>query len=212
MRPCFAVDIDNVLARAEQEVQRLFRVITGVPWPRNTYGSAGGLDGSSLDQELVERIFVRFHEESIPRLPVLPGAKLALRRLQRQYRILIITARRETSRPQTLAWLNAHHLPFDELYHTEEKAEIPEKIVMAVDDHPLHVKAYCELGIRVFLMHQPWNQQVCHPLMTRVSGWDGLLQELHYGSVPSKPVAHSESPSPSSLLQLLYQIASEPAV
>ena len=43
-RPCFAVDIDNVLARAEREVQRLYWELTGTVWPRGRYGSAGGLD------------------------------------------------------------------------------------------------------------------------------------------------------------------------
>ena len=78
IRPCFAVDIDNVLGRAEPEVQRLFQELTGRLWPVGLYGSAGGLDASQLDPELLEEIFSRFHQESIPRLPLFPGAKQAL--------------------------------------------------------------------------------------------------------------------------------------
>jgi hypothetical protein len=46
--PCFAVDIDNVLGRAEPEVQRLFQEVTGKEWPVGMYGSAGGLDSSGV--------------------------------------------------------------------------------------------------------------------------------------------------------------------
>ena len=120
-RPGFAVDIDNVLCGAEAEVHRLYREITGKPWPRGQHGSAGGLDSSELDQSLIEEIFRRFHEVSIPRLPIFPSARPVLTWLQQQYRIIIVTARRSYSRPQTLRWLTEHGLPFDALYHTEEK-------------------------------------------------------------------------------------------
>ena len=49
-RPCFAVDIDNVLGKAEPEVQRLFQEVTGTPWPAGKYGSAGGLDSSEHER------------------------------------------------------------------------------------------------------------------------------------------------------------------
>ena len=200
-RPCFAVDIDNVLARAEREVQRLFFDITGTLWPRGKYGSAGGLDSDQLPQEVIEQIFERFHEQSIPRLPLLPGARMALSRLKKRYRISIITARRPTSRAQTLVWLKAHHIPFDELYHTEDKTQVPENIALAVDDHPLHALAYGEMGVRTFLMAQPWNQGVTHALLTRVTGWDDLLQRLDYGNVDPALNPLLESPPVKSLLQ-----------
>ncbi|GJL49685.1 MAG: hypothetical protein NPIRA01_09120 [Nitrospirales bacterium] len=200
-RPCFAVDIDNVLARAEQEVQRWYLELTGNPWPRGKYGSAGGLDTGLLTHDIVEEIFLRFHERSIPHLPLLPSAKVALRQLQDRYRIIIITARRPISRPQTLAWLQAHQIPFEELYHTEDKAEVPEDICLAVDDHPLHALAYCQLGIRVFLMDQPWNRGISHSLLTRVTGWDELLQVLDYGNMSSRKVNILETPRVKHLLQ-----------
>ena len=178
VRKNFAVDIDNVLAHAEEEVQRLFQEVTGEPWPTEMYGSAGGLDQSSLDRDCLETIFARFHEESIPRLPLLPGVKPALELLQTRYRIVLITARRPHSRPQTLEWLTKHALPFDALYHTEDKTTIPESLVAAIDDHPLHIQGYREMGIRVFLMDQPWNRSIQDPDVTRVCGWDALIDCL----------------------------------
>ncbi|GJL55635.1 MAG: hypothetical protein NPIRA02_27670 [Nitrospirales bacterium] len=201
VRPCFAVDIDNVLARAEREVQRWYLEFTGKPWPRGQYGSAGGLDTGQLTPDIVEKIFARFHEASIPRLPLLPSAKVALQQLQHRYRIIIITARRPTSRPQTLTWLHAHQIPFDELYHTEDKAEVPEDIRSAVDDHPQHAIAYCESGIRVFLMDQPWNRGVAHSLLTRVTGWDELLHVHDSGTPGSQMGTFLESPRVKDLVQ-----------
>lgn len=187
IRPCFAVDIDNVLGRAEQEVQRLFHELTGTSWPRGLYGSAGGLDTSQLERELIEEIFSRFHEESIPRLPLFPGAKQALAVIHRRYRIIIVTARRPHSRPQTLQWLEKHGIPFDALYHTEEKTEIPESITAAIDDHPHHIEGYRTLGMQVFVMDQPWNRMIEHSDVIRVKGWDALLQWLHVRQVDHWP-------------------------
>jgi len=204
--PCFAVDIDNVLARAEGAVQRLYTDLTGEPWPASLFASAGGLDGSHMDHELTERIFSRFHEESIPVLPMMPGARFALQHLHRCYRIVLVTARRPTSWSQTLTWVQAHGLPCDALYHAEEKGEISERIVLAVDDHPVHARGYCEKGIRVFLMDQPWNRSFVHPLATRVNGWDELLQRLHCGSVADRFTRRFESSSPHSLLRLSFPI------
>ena len=204
-RPGFAVDIDNVLARAEREVQQIFMELTGESWPRAFYASAGGLDSSQLQRDVVETIFESFHVTSIPRLPVLPGAKLALQVLQQRYRIILITARRPTSRAQTVDWLQAHQIPFDELYFTEEKGNVPESIALAVDDHPAHAQDYTALGIPVFLMDQPWNQWLTHPLITRVTGWDSLLHTLRYGQEPVWPTTIPESPSVKALLTCLTE-------
>jgi hypothetical protein len=200
VRPCFAVDIDNVLGRAEPEVQRLFQELTGTSWPLGLYGSAGGLDASQLGHELLEEIFSRFHEESIPRLPLFPGAKQALTVIHRRYRIIIVTARRPYSRPQTHRWLEGHGLPFDALYHTEEKTDIPESITAAIDDHPHHIQAYRALGRQVFVMDQPWNREIPHADVIRVTGWDALLQWLHVRHLPHWPEHIPESPSFQQLL------------
>ncbi len=194
-KKCIAVDIDNVLARAEFEVQRLFRELTGTPWPPGRYGSAGGLDSSEFERALIEEIFSRFHEESIPRLPVFPGARVALELLHRFYRIIIVTARRPTSRPQTLEWLRNHRIPFDALYHSEDKTAIPEPMSVAIDDHPEHIRGYQDLGLRVFIMDQPWNKHVGHPQVVRVDGWDAFLQYvfLDRSSSWSSPAKESAS-------------------
>ena len=101
-RPCFAVDIDNVLGRCGTGSSAFVSGIDRNLWPMGLYGSAGGLDTSQLKREVIEEIFSRFHEESIPRLPLFPGAKHALAVIHRRYRIIIVTARRPYSRPQTL--------------------------------------------------------------------------------------------------------------
>ena len=184
MRPGFAVDIDNVVAQAEQEVQRIFHELTGKAWPSETYASAGGLDTSNLDPDLIEQIFEYFHERSIPTLPLVPGARRVLQQLQERYRIVLITARRPTARPQTLAWLAEHGIPFDELHHAKDKPEVAEGLVLAVDDHPEHVSDYLEQGVHVFLMDQPWNRMFSPPGVTRVSGWDELWRILNRRSSP----------------------------
>ncbi len=202
-QPCFAVDIDNVLGRAEPEVQRLFQEMTGTPWPTGKYGSAGGLDSSDIERSLLEAIFTRFHEESIPQLALYPGARYVLKVIHQTCRIIIVTARRPYSRPQTLAWLVAHGLPFDALYHTEEKTEIPESITVAIDDHPEHLQSYQAVGARVFVMDQPWNRQVVDPNVIRVNGWDALLQWWHIRQIGGWLTSLNETPAPHHLWRRL---------
>lgn len=191
LRPGFAVDIDNVLAEAEPEVQRIFQELTGQPWPQNIYASAGGLDGSILDRNLIAQIFDYFHNLSIPILPVQSGGKEALGWLQQHYRIVIITARHPDSRPQTQEWLERHEIPFDELHFSEDKTDVAEHITLAVDDHPEHVRGYSNRGIPVFLMDQPWNQKFSAPLVTRVTSWPSLMtcmQEQNAGRQVHLPI------------------------
>ena len=85
MKPGFAVDIDNVLAVAEEEVQRIYHELTGEVWPSDLYASAGGLDRSDMDRDLIEKIFDYFHDQSIPSLSIMPGASAALARLRQQF-------------------------------------------------------------------------------------------------------------------------------
>ena len=194
-RPCFAVDIDNVLGRAEPEVQRLFQEVTGTMWPMGMYGSAGGLDSSAFERESIEEIF--------PRLPLFPGANYALKIIHRSCRIIIVTARRPYSRPQTLQWLTEHGIPFDALYHTEEKTDIPENITLAVDDHPHHLQGYQALGVRVIVMDQPWNRHIVDTKVIRVTGWDALLQWWHVRCVGLHSEISNETPAPQNLLKYL---------
>ena len=179
IKPGFAVDIDNVLAMAEEEVQRIYRELTGEVWPRELYASAGGLDRSDMDRELIKEIFDYFHDQSIPCLSVMPGARSALAVLQQQFRIVIITARRPSARSQTLDWLHGHGLPFDELHLTDEKTGVADNLVFAVDDHPDHVQGYVRQGIQVFIMDQPWNQCFSASGVTRVTNWKQLLKNIH---------------------------------
>ena len=118
-------------------------------------------------------------------LPLVPDARRVLQQLREDYRIVLITARRPTARPQTLAWLEEHGVPFDELHHAKDKSDVAEGIVLAVDDHPEHVSDYLEQGVRVFLMDQPWNRTFVAPGATRVSGWDELWQTLGMSPNPA---------------------------
>ena len=108
----------------------------------------------------------------------MPGARSALTILQQQFRIVIITARRPSARPQTLDWLHDHGLLFDELYLTDEKTGVADNLVFAVDDHPEHVQDYAKQGVKVFIMDQPWNQCFSASGVTRVTNWKQLLSNI----------------------------------
>ncbi len=46
------------------------------------------------------------------------------------------------------------------------------------EDDDLISRSLAEAGIRVFLFDHPWNRDVEHPLITRVSGWSELADRL----------------------------------
>jgi uncharacterized HAD superfamily protein len=108
----------------------------------------------------------------------------------------MVTARRPYSRPQTLEWLTRHGLPFDALYHTEEKTEIPESITLAIDDHPHHLQSYQAVGAKVFVMDQPWNRHVVDAKVIRITGWDDLLQWWHVRRIDPWRDISNETPAP----------------
>ncbi|HET7059628.1 MAG TPA: hypothetical protein VFI05_12865, partial [Nitrospiraceae bacterium] len=115
----------------------------------------------------------------IPLLSILPGAKEAMEHLQARYRLVLVTARRATSESLTRDWLLEHGIPFDALYHVENKCDVPEALSLAIDDHPRHIARYLEQGIRCFVMDYPRNRQLePHPQLTRVQSWPEVIEQL----------------------------------
>src|SRR5689334_6655461 len=146
-RPAFGIDIDGVLSDVDVMLDELALQYTGKPWPLE-FAAAPSSTTDLIPDHLLQQIFDDFHESRIPLLSILPGAREAMEQLRIHYRLVLVTARRATSEDLTRDWLREHGIPFDALYHLENKCEVPEALSLAIDDHPRHIARYLEQGIR----------------------------------------------------------------
>jgi len=177
-RPAFGIDIDGVLSDVDVMLDELAIQYTGKPWPLE-FAAAPSSTTELIPDHLLQQIFDDFHESRIPLLSILPGARAAMEHLQTRYRLVLVTARRATSEGLTRDWLLEHGIPFDALYHLENKCAVPEALELAIDDHPRHIARYLEQGIRCFVMDYPRNRQLeLHPQLTRVQSWPEVIEQL----------------------------------
>ena len=177
-RSAFGIDIDGVLSDVDVMLDELAIQYTGKPWPLE-FAAAPSSTTELIPDHLLQQIFDDFHESRIPLLSILPGARAAMEHLQTRYRLVLVTARRATSEALTRNWLLDHGIPFDALYHLENKCEVPEALELAIDDHPRHIARYLEQGIRCFVMDYPRNRQLeSHPQLTRVQSWPEVIEQL----------------------------------
>jgi uncharacterized HAD superfamily protein len=177
-RPAFGIDIDGVLSDVDVMLDELAIQYTGKPWPLE-FAAAPSSTTELIPDHLLQQIFDDFHESRIPLLSILPGARAAMEHLQTRYRLVLVTARRATSEALTRNWLLHHGIPFDALYHLENKCAVPEALELAIDDHPRHIARYLEQGIRCFVMDYPRNRQLeSHPQLTRVQSWPEVIEQL----------------------------------
>ena len=177
-RPAFGIDIDGVLSDVDVMLDELAIQYTGKPWPLE-FAAAPSSTTDLIPDHLLQQIFDDFHESRLPLLSILPGARDAMEHLQIRYRLVLVTARRATSERLTRDWLLEHGIPFDALYHLENKCEVPEALSLAIDDHPRHIARYLDQGIRCFVMDYPRNRLLKpHPQLTRVQSWLEVIDQL----------------------------------
>jgi hypothetical protein len=202
--PAVIVDIDNVLAD----------YITGfVAWLVRHADVSGEVAQSILDRPryikaetlaMTEEAYrIALHQFRVSgqhaRLPIMPGAKEFLDRIQsRRWATILLTARPIDRYPnlfsETLTWLRHHGLPFQWIWWARDKGEAIRSvqptpyIEWAVDDEFRYVEQMAAVGARVFWLNThgtttPNQQWVLaeQPRITMIRS----LQELHDHLTPT---------------------------
>ncbi len=171
------IDIDGVVADIDEVLDELALKFTGLPWPNHS-ANANQNDDCIPAHQLFQ-ILEEFHKYRIPTLQLLPGAKIAIQTLKQHYRIAFITARWASSELLTREWLHHHSLPFDSLYHLDNKPTAPELLAIAIEDHPRHIQAYIANNIKCLVMDHARNRHLdLHHKLVRVSDWEAILKHL----------------------------------
>lgn len=82
----------------------------------------------------------------------------------RGHTVVLVTAiATETGRQQTLPWLLAHDVTYDELHFCEDKLRVDFDAI--VEDYPKNAYAAAKAGRAAFLVRRPWttNSTLTHP-------------------------------------------------
>ena len=91
----------------------------------------------------------------------------------------IVTARERSTDKYAKRWLETHEISFENYVTVAQgtlKAELDYDLF--IDDSPLNAAALIQMGRRVFLYEQPWNQNLSSPEPVRISSLVDAIQLL----------------------------------
>jgi 5'-nucleotidase len=167
------VDLDGCVADYETAFRRCVAAQLGVaeeglgPVGAWDYAESGwGIRDAEHHLDLHRRAVAE--QRLFADMPVVPGAAEALWTLSDAgARIRIITHRlcvsgvHHTAVADTVAWLDAHDIPYRDLCFVEQKAEVGADVV--VEDAPHNVEALRAAGREVIVFDQRYNRQLDGP-------------------------------------------------
>ena len=116
-------------------------------------------------------------------LKPLPGAKVAVDTLLDCGQVYFITSRPEITRFDSLVSLKRYFKIKDDQLIIAEKSKVDDVIRLRVthfiDDAPRNVEEVAtHTGANVYLMDQPYNKEVKHPGVIRISSWLEMLERV----------------------------------
>ncbi|OGL22689.1 hypothetical protein A2707_05275 [Candidatus Saccharibacteria bacterium RIFCSPHIGHO2_01_FULL_45_15] len=188
-RQTIAVDVDDVLAD---------HVEAFVAWSNDKYGTDFTVDSYvdywpelwSISHDQAEERAILFHKERHHRHFVNKSSALpVLKQLQKEYDLVVVTARRESIINDSKEWLSKYYpdifqdvrfVPIWEKDNTVTKAAICQEVGASylIDDMLRHCISAAEVGIECLLFGDyNWNKHDALPRgITRVSDWQ-VIQE-----------------------------------
>lgn len=98
------------------------------------------------------------------------------------HKIILITARHEEYRNITETWLNKYNIPYDKLYHDEDKAPLAlnENLKLFIDDHKDNVREIKSAGIPALLFTRDHNLEANEDEYTaRVNNWQEIKEYIN---------------------------------
>jgi phosphoglycolate phosphatase-like HAD superfamily hydrolase len=196
-KPVIAVDIDDVISSQNEDI-RLFAnqkygynhspedykvQVKGPYWAY--WGYVWGVSNEEHDR----RVESYFRSGGLFKQEPVPGAIEALKKLKRNYKLVVVTSRRDGHVEDTHKWLDKHFksvfedvrfAKFWESGKRESKADICRELGAAylIDDYSEHCNIAAEAGIEALLFGDfGWNKGVkLHPEVTKVADWQEVLE------------------------------------
>lgn len=195
-RQIIAVDIDDVLSAHAEAFIAYSNTVYGTNLTVNDYHEHWSrLWG--VDYEEVEKRVKAYHASGAlssykPHIEAEP----VLRKLAKNHKLLVVTARKSITAKDTEAWIEKHYSGiFNAVHHagmwdtvtehsiTATKAELCQKLGAdyLIDDQLKHCLASAKLGVKAIIFgNYPWNRMVDLPeMVVRCDDWLAV-QEYFY--------------------------------
>lgn len=195
LRQTIAVDIDDVLSNFAQELIDISNKKWGTNLTLDDYTEHWG-EMWKVDEKTVKKRSDELHSGSLAlSLKHVPDARPVLKKLSRNYNLVLVTSRRRLITEETKIWIDKFFkevfddLHFTGFYDTKEhaslqiqgtKVEILKQINAnyLIDDQPKHCLAAAKAGVvSVLYGEYPWNENVTLTKnMVRAKNWQEVLE------------------------------------
>lgn len=181
------VDIDNIIARTDEVMRKVIKrhsktsvdlryedIITFNYW------ECIDQQGRCLERSEWDHIHMEFTRNHLRAIIPYPNVRVYLSRLAERFEVHLATSRLSEGQQITRDWLQAHNLPYSELHFVghRKKHEIPKTFVAAIEDDREQAELFLEGGVQVFLLAHPWNVTETSNRLSRVQGWEGLVEKV----------------------------------
>jgi uncharacterized HAD superfamily protein len=192
IKPVIAVDIDDVIAANAQGFVDFSNQKYGTNLTVADYQDHWG-EVWKVDQDEMLQRAIEYHESGhIATYAIIDGAKDVLEKLKGRFKLIILTARRNSINQLTKEWIEKYYpgifddMVFSGFYDTTvqgsfhmTKGELAKSVGAdyLIDDQLKHILAASELGIRGILFgNYSWNQIDFLPRnVTRATNWEEVL-------------------------------------
>ncbi len=188
-----AVDIDELLAYTMQPIAEFANARYGTNLQREHIFDYSLSRVFGKSEEEVDELLDEFDKsEEIKNVGLVPGAKKGIEILARQYKLVAVTSREESTHQLTRNWLDKNFPDkFSALYMTNNritkgerrsKADVCLKIGagLLLEDALHHAKDCAQKGIPILLLDCPWNQtrEQLPDRLTRVYSWTQIVRHI----------------------------------
>ena len=165
------VDIDGVLAEQVPPALARYNAAQGTVYTKADIVTYNEPIGDTDISALIAAV-------DVEHMPVVRGARAAMKTLTEKHRVILVTARPGALMLATERWMMKHDIPFyGALTGIKDKARVVGDIL--IDDYTGHVNAFGVTGRKAILFDQPWNRNdKLHPLVTRCCGWSEVLETI----------------------------------
>jgi len=179
--PLVLVDIDSVLGDANGLLLRIIEREFGCKCTRDQITHWYLSDCLPITQEQENDLFAKYFFNELLDMELVDGTLAGLSWLAQRAMVWLVTARPAHCDGDTIDWLLKHDLPHHGLtLHAGCKTTLlaEHSIDLVIEDKGSTAVAFAERGVPVILFDYPYNRDVVHPLVRRVSGWKDAVEIL----------------------------------
>ena len=108
--PTIGVDIDNVIAKTDEEIRKIIRTTFGVDLAQHDI-TVYNYHRCGISKRQEQEVLEVFHRGACSSVDLIEGVKESLSLLKQSYKIILVTSRWSSSREATERWLITKGIP-----------------------------------------------------------------------------------------------------